>query len=104
MPTCDVCGKRFNADKAEEDFQAELGMSLIYDDHFDKTLCFKCAMEAFENKEYYEVCENCGKRFNVIEELTQLQMTTNDYSLDTSDFDSILCAECAYEEWESWQE
>lgn len=104
MSICDNCGKRFDLKFEEEEFAMETGMSLKNGNHFDKKLCAECAIEAYQNKEYYDNCENCGKHFYVRSELDELRMQKNNYDIDFSDMGEILCAECAYEKLSDLEE
>lgn len=101
MATCDCCGKKFNVAEAEDDFETEYGMSLKYGNHFTGCLCFECATEAIESHDYYEECEQCGRRFHVCDDDDRFENECGDYGLvNTSREDIstlILCADCALE-------
>lgn len=111
MAKCENCGNRFNVDEAEENFLSEYGTSLTYGNHFNECLCFECANEAWEDREYYEVCEKCGTRFLVVDADSQFENESGDYGLvDTARDDIselILCANCALdiarEQYEEYQ-
>ena len=96
---CDNCGKRFDVDEAERDFECEYGTSLNRFGHFNERLCFECAKSAWEDREYYDECENCGTRFHVGDADSQFENECGDYGLvdgSRSDIsDLILCADCA---------
>ena len=99
MPKCDCCGKRFDVDEANEDFECEYGMDLTNGNHFNERLCFECAKEAFEDKEYYDFCEKCGKRFHIGDDDLRFENECGEYHLDygvrSEISELILCADCA---------
>ena len=69
MAICDNCGKKFNMTEAEDEFMTEHGMFISDSELFNnKTLCFECADEAMERRDYYERCEQCGKLFYVCDD------------------------------------
>lgn len=107
---CDNCGKRFDVNDANEDFESEYGTSLN-DGHFNECLCFECAQSAWEDREYYEECENCGIRFHVGEADSKFESECGEYHLENgsrSDYGDLLCADCALdkvrEEYERLEE
>lgn len=68
-------------------------------------LCLDCAINAIDDEVdgvYFETCEECGKRFDLIEEQSKFRYYPDDYGRlrDYWD-DKILCAECAAEEADS---
>ena len=96
---CDNCGKRFDFNDADDDFVSEYGTSLD-DGHFNGCLCFECANSAWEDREYYEVCENCGIRFHVGEADSKFESECGEYHLENGsryDYGDLLCADCALE-------
>lgn len=98
MPKCEWCGKRFDAEEAEDIFEEEYGGILSYH-NFIKPLCGDCAVEIIRDEVegfYYETCEECGKRFDYIEECGKYYNYSNgDTDLTDCWDDQILCAECA---------
>ena len=102
MPICEDCGVRFNKDEAEEYF--EINTHLLCYDNLNKCLCGECAVNAINmNLEdtYFEVCEKCGKKFDLIEEESNFSSHFPWYNgTDLRDYwiSQILCANCAIEE------
>lgn len=102
---CEICGKIFNKDDEREEFEIE--MPLNYD-YFKKNLCAKCAIEVIENKVsgiYFEICENCGKEYDFIEDNSKFESRyTDEYGnyATISDLtnDKLLCLDCAIDEYE----
>lgn len=96
---CDNCGKRFDVNEDELEFEAEYGTSINSNGHFNEFLCYECAKSAWEDREYYEECENCGTRFHVGSADSQFENECSDYGLvdgSRSEIsDLILCADCA---------
>ncbi len=99
MAECSCCGKEYDVDEAEEEFESEYGMSLNSGNHFDGSFCFECAKDAFEDNEYYDFCESCGTRFHVGDANLQFANECGEYGLvdgSRSEIsDLILCADCA---------
>lgn len=94
MAICEWCNKEFDPDEAEEYFNSEAGI-LIYQ-NIRKCLCGDCAVEAINDEVegvYYETCENCGKVFDVFEDMHEL--SEEGISLYDCWDDEILCADCA---------
>ena len=102
MPKCDRCGCTFDRDIARMDFDNEF-MDLDYDNILG-CLCGSCAIDAINSKDdgvYYETCENCGKRFDLIEEEAQFDSRHswfNGTTLRGHWVSRILCCRCVMEE------
>ena len=97
MAKCKICGKRFDKEEAEERFCIEFP---IYDyNNFNTTLCGDCAIEVIEDLEdgyYYETCECCGKKFDLITEASAFETTHDGTTLiDWWDEFGIVCYDCA---------
>ncbi|MCM1538748.1 MAG: hypothetical protein NC254_10160 [bacterium] len=96
---CDYCGKKFDIEDARDDFEIE---TLKNYDYLTKCLCAECAIEAINNMEsgiYYEVCENCGSRFDPFVDEIELQEQTGDYGVQLNMFERFLCLACALDEY-----
>ncbi len=62
---CEICGKEFNGASVENDFHG-IVISTVFPlrySAFGRKLCPECAKSEYENGNYYEVCEVCGKTF-----------------------------------------
>jgi len=100
MAICEKCGKEFDESEAADEFDEETMYSSVAVSYyaFDRCLCGECAVQEYENGNYYETCECCGKRFNPEDEESDFQ---NQVSYKVSDADmfefGILCADCAAE-------
>lgn len=101
MPKCEWCGKSFDLEDAELEFDSETGI-LSYS-NIKKCLCGACAIEAIEmdvDGVYFETCEKCGKTFDLIIDKSNY---SNHLSWDNGTNiydqwnDEILCADCAIE-------
>lgn len=65
MAICVKCGKQFDQEDAEWIFEDSVNASFpVSYDCLEKCLCGECAIEEFENGNYFERCECCGKKFN----------------------------------------
>lgn len=99
MPKCEWCGVKYDIDEEEDVFMSEI-WSLSYTESLQKCLCGKCAIEAHENMAdgvFFETCEECGSRFDVMEDEGIFQSRYD--GVDLRDFwrNKILCADCASE-------
>ena len=97
-----TAAKKFHMTEAEDEFMTEHGMFISDSELFNnKTLCFECADEAMERRDYYERCEQCGKLFYVCDDDYRFEDECGEFGLvntginDISDL--ILCADCALE-------
>lgn len=101
MAVCEWCGKEFDLQEAEYEFESETFM-LSYD-NLHKSLCGSCAVKAIEDEVdgvYYEICEECGKEFDMIEDSCKFDSHFTGYSgTELRDYwkDKILCCDCALE-------
>lgn len=98
---CDCCGKEFDVQDARDVFQME---TLKNYDFLTKTLCAECAIEAIEDMDdgiYYEVCENCGSRFDSFADEIELRRQTGDSGAEIDMFGKYLCFNCALDEYRS---
>ena len=99
MRTCKWCGKKFDVEEAEMDFNAEFS-HLSYD-NFKKCLCGDCAIRAIEDEEYgvyFEQCEECGRTFDYIKDDDTFKSNFDeDSGKSLTDYwgDKILCCDCA---------
>ncbi len=98
MATCEKCGKEFEEWDAENKFYDDCGYSplpLSYS-QFGRALCGDCAVEEFENGNYYETCECCGKQFNPNTEHSDFENQVSHRVLDADMYEhGIYCADCA---------
>ena len=93
MAICDWCGVEFDESEAESTFFDECRLEY---GNLTKCLCGNCAVQAIEDLVdgvYYETCDKCGKRFDLIEEEAEFENQVNGTSL--RDFSSVLCCDCA---------
>lgn len=102
MSTCEFCGKSFDEEYEAEKFDDECPYGPFNYNNFTKTLCADCAISVFEDKisdAYYEICERCGMSFDYIQDSSDFCCSETGYS-ELSDFDLIMCCDCAREEYE----
>ena len=93
MKTCEWCGKKFNPEEEAELFD----YAFKYDfRNFKKNLCAECAEEAIDEREedvYFEDCECCGKKFDLIAVEKQIDEHYGDDAYWM--LDNFLCLDCA---------
>ena len=97
MPKCEKCGIEFDEWEAENEFQDGVSTSLqVSYAQLGRCLCGACAIEEFENGNYYEICECCGKTFNpCVDELIFYQFISDKITdADMYEF-GLHCADCA---------
>ncbi len=105
MAKCEWCGKKFDPEVAEDEFEFETYFYRY--ENIRPCLCGECAIKAIENKDsevYYETCDSCGKEFDVFEdELRFNNHFPNDCMDDYRDiWDKLTyCADCAIEKAEN---
>jgi len=104
MPVCEFCERKFKT-RVEEGIFADELPSLSYE-NLAQTLCAACAIEAIEYNPtedvYFDNCECCGKRFDMIEEDYEYINGAERMRVIGADkirytYDETLCAECALE-------
>lgn len=96
---CEICGKGFDEERAREDFEME---TLKNYDYLTKCICAECAIEAISDMVdgiYYEVCENCGCKFDPFVDERELQQQTGDDGATIDMFDKYLCLNCSLDEY-----
>lgn len=96
---CDYCGKEFDVEEARDDFEME---TLKNYDYLTKCLCAECAIEAINDMDdgiYYEVCENCGSRFDPFADELEFQRQTGDNGVEIDMFGKYLCLDCSLDEY-----
>lgn len=101
MPKCERCGKEFDFDEEDVEFDNYRGLAL---ENFNINVCADCAkgiVDAKEDGVYFETCEECGKEFDWFEDVGEFYSRAN--GADLHDFDRILCCECAMDEWENME-
>lgn len=94
---CDYCGKEFDEQDARDIFEAEIPKNY---DYLTKSLCAECAIEAIDDMDdgiYYEVCDNCGSRFDPFAAERELQRQTGDYGAEIDN----LCLDCSLDEYKN---
>lgn len=105
MAICENCKKYYEPDHAAYIFERELS-DLSYS-NLEKDLCGDCAIEAIEDQEdgvYFETCEKCGHKFDLIPEQLLFDShfdEANGTSLRDYWDEGPLCADCAIEVAES---
>lgn len=102
MPICEWCGKEFDSDDAEYEFDAEIGL-LSYE-NIKPHLCGGCAVQAIQDEVdgvYFETCEQCGKHFDFIADNGRFTRYFPDIDLLDCWEHQILCCDCAMEEAEA---
>lgn len=98
MSVCEWCGKEFELEYAESEFSIATGLSY---GNLRKCLCDECSIEVIENEVdgvYFEICEECGKEFDLIEERYDFESNfswENGTSLQDYWNEKILCCDCA---------
>lgn len=99
MATCEWCGNEFDIQEAEDEFISET-FRLSYA-NIRKCLCGECSVDVINDEVdgvYFEVCEECGREFDLIEAQTEFN---NNFSwangTELRDYwdDKILCSDCA---------
>ena len=105
MPICDACGKRFDSEEAENDF--EIRFSNLRYSNLRRCLCGDCAQEvidSLDDGEYYETCERCGKTFDLITEKgefsSHFSVASGTDLTDHWDDYGIWCADCVIQKLE----
>ena len=99
MAICEKCGKQFDREEAEWQFEngVDSSFSVSYD-QLGQCLCGDCAIEEFENGNYYEICECCGKKFNPDSDLFSFEKQVSHKVLDADMYEfGVNCADCAAE-------
>lgn len=107
MPICEMCGKSFDLEEAEESFESDNWL-LSYS-NIKRCLCGECATNTIEDQAdgvYYETCERCGKTFDLITAEGFFSSHFPWYNgTDLRDYwdkkQLILCAECAINDAEN---
>lgn len=102
---CERCGKTFEVDVEREEFENEM-TSYCYD-YIAKELCAKCSIEAIEDLEggvYFEICEKCGKKYDLIEDNAKFEHMHSDgeygsYASIGDLTNKLLCIDCAIDEY-----
>ena len=97
MAKCEKCGKVFDKWEAEVVFEGVNFASLpVQYNRFDKALCGTCAIKEYQNGNYFERCDRCGKRFYTESEnfVFESNLMIRKLNFNMYDF-GILCADCA---------
>lgn len=97
---CDFCGNEFDEDEARDEFEAE---TLGNYDYLTKCLCAECAIDVInscDGDSYYEICENCGSKFDPFDAEFELQRITGDDGAEIDMFEKYLCLDCSLIEYE----
>lgn len=105
MGNCDKCGAEFDEYSAENDFDIEYGCSGFSYSSFRRCLCYDCASEVIEDEEdgeYFEECEECGKRFDYFRELSMFRNHVDGIDLTDTWSNKLMCAECALNDRDNW--
>lgn len=99
MNTCERCGIEFDEQEAENEFNDGVEATLeVHYRQFRRCLCGACAIAEYENGNYFETCEYCGKEFNPEEEKSAFDRQVA-YKVTVANLyqHGILCADCAAE-------
>lgn len=99
MKRCEKCGKLFDSEEAEFEFDSRVDASFTVSYYqFNIYLCADCAIEEYENGNYFETCECCGKSFNPEEDKHEFERLVSHKIMfaDMYEF-GIHCADCAAE-------
>ncbi len=101
MSKCDFCKADFSRYQAQDTFELEfLNEYLVYR-NLSKCLCGSCAIKGIKRAEldiYYEECDSCGKRFDLMLDIikfSKLPFLPEGYELRDFWEPSILCYDCA---------
>ena len=95
MAKCEWCGSVFELEDAESIFTSET-YCLTYD-NIKKCLCGNCAVQAIEDEVdgvYFEICEKCGKYFDLIEESGEFESNVDGTLLRDYWNEQIMCCSC----------
>lgn len=71
-------------------------------DYLTKCLCAECAIKAIDDMDdgiYYEVCENCGSRFDPFADEFEFQQQTDDSGVEIDMFGKYQCLDCSLDEY-----
>lgn len=97
MAICEKCGKDFDKWVTSVAFESLNFASLpMRYDRFDRSLCCACAIEEYQNGNYFETCECCEKKFHPENEnfVFQSNLMIRKLNFNMYDF-GVLCADCA---------
>lgn len=99
MPICEKCGIEFDRNEAEAIFIDYDGASFDTDYYkFKHCLCGNCAIEEYENGNYFEKCTCCHKKFFPEDEKIKFESLVSNRVTDADMYEhGILCADCAAE-------
>ena len=94
---CEKCGKEFDEWTAETDFEEGVNISLSVSYHqLGRCLCGPCAIEEFNNGNYFETCECCGKQFYPCTEQLDFDYQVSKRITDADMYEyGVHCADCA---------
>lgn len=100
MPICEFCGKEFDEEFASTEFLIE---TQLWYENLTKCLCDECAIKAVDDEPiedvYFDECERCGKRFDMVKEdlefISTASRTHSDVGTIRYECDEMLCSECA---------
>ena len=97
MEKCEKCGKDFDKWETSVAFESINFASLpARYDRFGRSLCFACAIEEYQDGNYFEICECCEKQFHPETELLSFEKNLLIKKLHFNMYDfGILCADCA---------
>ena len=97
MEICEICGCEFDRETAEYEFHEGINPSFQVDyAQFGRCLCGECAISEYENGNYFETCESCGKRFFPEDEAEDFESQVSHRITDADMYEhGIYCADCA---------
>lgn len=107
MAICSRCGKSFDPENEAEEFLEETGLDY---NNLTETLCFDCANEAVNDMEdgiYFEICEECGTKYDPFKAAVDFEIRRPDWCCDGINEWSdgkLLCCDCAMAKWQDGQD
>lgn len=101
MEICERCGKHFDLDFDELEFDANSDTFPLIYSNVHPCLCADCALEALENKEedvFFLSCDRCGKVFDYILDSGKFLSLSGAMTLDGAWHGETLCCDCAWDD------
>ena len=100
---CEECNEEFDYEYAEGLFAEENPLRNF--ENFRRCLCSECAnmmLEDMVEGEYFEICDNCGVKFDFAEASHEFETVSG--GVELTEISYTLCPRCAMAEFESWPE
>lgn len=99
MNICEICGCEYDEELAEFDFRNGINIHhpLPVSYHqFGRCLCGECAVNEYEDGNYFETCESCGKKYFPEDEEDNFQQQVSRRVTGANMYENgIYCADCA---------